>query len=93
MTADRAALVERMAEAFFDSLGEYNWPAIQGEPQRRIRHQLSAALDLALEEAAKVAEGFPAHTHGNLATAPPQAAEQAADEIAAAIRALKSRAS
>jgi uncharacterized protein (DUF433 family) len=42
----------------------------------------------AIEEAAKVAEHFPALTHGSLATAPAYAAEQAADEIAAAIRAL-----
>ena len=42
----------------------------------------------AIEEAARVAENFPALTHGNLATAPVFAAEQAADEIAAAIRAL-----
>ena len=50
-----------------------------------------AAIAVVLEEAAKVAEAFPAHDHGNLATAPPQAAEQAADEIAAAIRALISK--
>jgi hypothetical protein len=36
---------------------------------------------------AAIAEQFPAHTHGNLATAPALAAEQAAEEIAAAIRA------
>ena len=36
---------------------------------------------------AATAEEFPAHTHGNLATAPAFAAEQAAEEIAAAIRA------
>ena len=41
----------------------------------------------AIEECARVAENFPALTHGNLATAPVFAAEQAADEIAAAIRA------
>lgn len=45
-----------------------------------------------LEEAAKVAEAFPARTHGNLATAPYAAAEQAAEEIATAIRALKEKA-
>lgn len=52
--------------------------------------QAIAAIDIALEEAAKVAEGFPARTHGNMATAPYAAVEQAMDEIAAAIRALKS---
>lgn len=46
------------------------------------------ARAIALEEAAKVAENFPARTHGNLATAPYAAAEQAAEEIAAAIRAM-----
>lgn len=40
------------------------------------------------ERCAKVAEAFPARTHGALATAPYAAAEQAADEIASAIRAL-----
>lgn len=44
-----------------------------------------------IEEAAMTAEAFPARTHGNLATAPYAAAEQAADEIAAAIRALKDK--
>ena len=48
-----------------------------------------AAIALCMEEAAKVAEAFPARTHGNLATAPYAAAEQAGDEIAAAIRAMK----
>lgn len=41
-----------------------------------------------LEEAARVAEGFPARTHGNLSADPFEAAEQAANECAAAIRAL-----
>lgn len=45
----------------------------------------------ALEEAAKVAEGMWWQGHGNLATAPYAAAEQAGDEIAAAIRALKEK--
>jgi len=39
------------------------------------------------EECVKVAEAFPASTHGALATNPNAAAAQAADEIAAAIRA------
>ena len=38
-----------------------------------------------LREAAEIAEAFPARTHGALATAPYAAAEQAAEEIAAAI--------
>ena len=43
----------------------------------------------AREAAAKVCEAFPAKTHGALATAPYAAAEQAADECAEAIRALR----
>jgi hypothetical protein len=43
----------------------------------------------ALERAAVTAEAFPLRTHGGLATTPHAAAEQAADEIAAAIRAMK----
>lgn len=48
-----------------------------------------AAIALVLEEAARTAEAFPARAHGNLATAPYAAAEQAAEEIATAIRAMK----
>jgi hypothetical protein len=43
----------------------------------------------ALEWAAVTAEAFPLRTHGGLATDPYASAEQAADEIAAAIRAMK----
>lgn len=58
------------------------------------RKQLATALRKAkaegraagLREAAGMAENFPAYAHGSLATAPPQAAEQAADEIASALR-------
>jgi len=53
-----------------------------------IADALRIARAEALEQAAKVAQDFPAHSHGSLATAPAQAAEQAADEIAAAIEAL-----
>ena len=49
------------------------------------------AIDVVLEEAAKVADGMWWQGHGNLATAPYAAAEQAGDEIAAAIRALKGK--
>lgn len=55
------------------------------EAQKLVRQSRRSAL----EEAAKVAEAFPARTHGNLATAPYAAAEQASEEIAAAIRVLK----
>ncbi len=48
----------------------------------------SAAVAIVLEEAARVAESFPAHTHGALNVDPPVAARQAAREIAAAIRAM-----
>lgn len=48
-----------------------------------------AAIVVVLEEAAKVAEMFPAYRHGNLAANPYAAAQQASDEIAAAIRAMK----
>lgn len=47
-----------------------------------------AAVAIVLEEAARVAESFPAHTHGALNVDPPVAARQAAREIAAAIRAM-----
>jgi hypothetical protein len=43
----------------------------------------------ALEWAAVTAEAFPLRTHGGLATDPYASAEQAADENAAAIRAMK----
>jgi len=58
---------------------------------KRARHALAAVIPLAVAEereaCARLAEAFPARTHGALATAPYAAAEQAADEIAAAIRA------
>lgn len=60
-----------------------------GETQRNMA---DAAIALVLEEAAKVAEDMPIQGHGNLATAPYAAAKQVADEIAAAIRALKEKA-
>jgi hypothetical protein len=62
------------------------------DTEQAVRHILAAVAPLirraALEEAAGVADAFPAHTHGAIATAPYAAAEQAAEEIAAAIRAL-----
>ena len=58
-----------------------------------MKHMLAAVIpaiqNAALERAAVVADEFPVRTHGALATAPYAAAEQALDEIAAAIRALK----
>lgn len=77
MTDVREALVERIVALYADKYQITGaWLA-------------SAARDLVLEEAANVAEAYPASTHGALATAPYAAAEQAADEIAVAIRALK----
>jgi hypothetical protein len=70
------------------ALGENVTKLIDEWPNRSSESIASAAIDIVLEEAARVAEAFPAHNHGNLATAPPQAAEQAADEIAAAIRGM-----
>lgn len=47
-----------------------------------------AGAEAMREKAADVADAFPARNHGALATAPYAAAEQAAEEVAAAIRAL-----
>lgn len=77
MTSDpRAALREKVADIILDST----------EPT--FERIADAVIAVVLEEAAKVAEAFPARTHRNLATAPYAAAEQAGDEIAAAIRAM-----
>lgn len=83
----------RLLDAFGDTSGWPEWDRLK-PTLREIEmenNDLVVALVRAevLEEAARVAEGFPARTHGNLATAPYAAAEQTADEIAAAIRALK----
>lgn len=76
-------LRERVADAI-----AYAW-----DMEGRVMDAADAAIAIiraeVLEEAARTAEAFPARTHGNLATAPYAAAEQAAEEIAAAIRALK----
>lgn len=80
MTTDRrAALVERVARAMFEPPRD-----------RYYRAHASAALDLALEEAAQVASDMWVEGHGNLPTEPYAAAKQVCAEIAAAIRALKS---
>ena len=54
-------------------------------PNVSINHAVLQARIAGLREAAEIAEAFPARTHGALATAPYAAAEQAAEEIAAAI--------
>lgn len=86
-------LTEKVAKEIHYGLGEgWAYSAYGGDELSTCMDQLiraaDAAIALVLEEAAKVAEGFPAKAHGNLATAPYAAVEQAADEIAAAIRAL-----
>jgi len=68
--------------------------ALRGEPmsyetEDNIRDLLRKVRFCALEEAARVARDFPAHRHGHLATTPQAAAAQVANEIAAAIRAMK----
>lgn len=83
MTDKRAALIEASRNAFIKATVEY-----YGECPMPMMVGIKAVIAETLEEAAKVAEAFPARTHGNLATAPYAAAEQAGDEIAAAIRAM-----
>ena len=72
VTADRAELVEKMDDAYWQAGEDYS-------PVER----MSAALDLALEEAAKVAEGR--DWEQPMMTMP----SEVSDAIAAAIRALK----
>lgn len=48
----------------------------------------AAAFQRGIQAAATVAERYPASTHGNMAGNPEEAARDAANEIAAAIRAL-----
>jgi len=90
MTPD--GLVERVAEAMWMAcdwgpmLKPYE--EVRERDKRVIRLEARAAIAVALEEAARLAEAFPARTHGSLATAPYAAAEQAGEEIAAAIRAM-----
>lgn len=52
---------------------------------------LSLIRNEVLEEAARLAEGFPARMHGNLSADTFKASEQTAKEIAAAIRNLKEK--
>ena len=83
----------RLLEAFGDTGGWPEWetlrPTLREIQMEECDPYIAIIRNETLEEAARVAEAFPARTHGNLATAPYAAAEQAADEIAAAIRALK----
>lgn len=81
---DRAALVERVAKA------------IRSRPHfaslDHARHLTDLIRDLALEEAAKVADNMWVQGHGNLPVEPYAATKQVSGEIAAAIRDLKSKA-
>jgi len=93
-------LRERVAKAMWatpldENCAPVSWEDASDEARNAYQMEADAAIAIirneTLEEAARVAEAFPARTHGNLATAPYAAAEQAADEIAAAIRALKDK--
>lgn len=85
----------RLLEAFGDTAGWPEWEALKPTLKEIQMEEGDPYIFLirneTLEDAARVAEAFPARTHGSLATAPYSAAEQAADEIAAAIRALKDK--
>ena len=74
MSSARAALVERMITAY--------------AMERDLRDGMGLSLAIALEEAARIAEAFPARAHGNLSADPFEAADQAANECASAIRAI-----
>lgn len=78
----RAALVERMLEAFANASGLGILPDEEEDEEWRedLVNGMSAAIDLALEEAAKVANSM--YKKG-----------QIGEDIAAAIRALKDGAS
>jgi hypothetical protein len=52
----RDELVEIALETFFCSLEDYSWPHAVDDPMHRLRHQVSSAVAVVLEEAAKVAE-------------------------------------
>ena len=54
MTHDE--LVEIALEAFFCSLEDYSWPYEVDDPMHRLRHQVSSAVAVVLEEATKIAE-------------------------------------
>lgn len=52
----RDELVEIALETFFCSLEDYSWPHAVDDPMHRLRHQVSSAIAVVLEEAAKIAE-------------------------------------
>ena len=90
MTSDeaRAALREKVVKALDETFRQAERRGMWNVSRE---HDCAvAAIDVALEEAARVARDFPAQRHGHLATTPHAAAAQVAEEIAAAIRALKS---
>jgi len=83
---DRDGAVE--ADAILSALAAAGYAVEDATELATLRAEV-ARLRGALDRAAVVADEFPARTHGALATTPYAAAEQAADEIAAAIRAMK----
>ncbi len=90
--------IEAVARAIADS-ATYPFDDLYPPAQEKLRRHATAAIAAArvfiraeaLEEAARVATGMVWQSHGALAVAPHGAAQQAADEIAAAIRALKEK--
>jgi hypothetical protein len=87
------AILERAANAASREATKQGMDVHHGQLFVCVRAALAAVIPAiqaeALEWAAVTAEAFPLRTHGGLATDPYASAEQAADEIAAAIRAMK----
>jgi hypothetical protein len=65
-----------------------NVPNAQAPWLKEARAAIEAVALMILEEAAKVAAQYPVLDHGSLAATPHAAAQQAANEIASAIRKL-----
>lgn len=86
MTDAREALRETVARELANDMGE-----VVDRAWKFYLRGADAAIAIVLEEAASVAALFPAVTHGDLATDPHAAAAQAAQEIAAAILAMKGK--
>jgi hypothetical protein len=84
----RNLIIGAMLDALDDNMLAKHYADIEQMADEALAAVAPLIRRAALEEAAGVAEAFPARTHGALATAPYAAAEQAAEEIAAAIRAL-----
>jgi hypothetical protein len=79
-------MVERAREAYRKAIVSPDHPTAT-DIMRSIIHAIAPMIAAQeRERCAALAEAFPARIHGALATAAYAAAEQAADEIAAAIR-------